>query len=81
MVPPAPRRAAGDQSGLTGSGDDVLVPSAGLLGFNALNQRVNLEIMRAFEKERIQFALPSSATYLAQEDQSALQVSLVGQPQ
>jgi MscS family membrane protein len=48
--------------------------------FNALNQRVNLEIMREFEKEGIQFALPSSATYLAQEEQSALQVNLVGDP-
>ena len=36
--------------------------------FQALNQRVNLEIMRAFKEEGIRFAVPSGRVSLARED-------------
>jgi MscS family membrane protein len=36
--------------------------------FLAFNQRVNAQIMREFEQEGIKFALPSTRTYLTQDD-------------
>jgi MscS family membrane protein len=44
--------------------------------FLALNQRVNKQIMEAFEKEGIKFALPSTATFLNQGDQKPLQTDI-----
>jgi MscS family membrane protein len=44
--------------------------------FLAFSQRVNLQIMREFEKEGIQFAFPTSTTYLTQDDGQPLHLSL-----
>jgi len=44
--------------------------------FLAFSQRVNLQIMREFEKEGIQFAFPTSTTYLTQDDEQPLHISL-----
>jgi len=42
-------------------------------------QRVNLQIMREFAKEGIQFAFPTQTTYLTQQDGQALDVNLSNQ--
>ncbi len=39
-------------------------------------ERVNLGIMRAFEKEGIEFAFPTTTTYLAQDDRRPLSIAL-----
>jgi MscS family membrane protein len=39
-------------------------------------ERVNLEIMRRFEEEGIEFAFPTTTTYLAQDDRRPLHISL-----
>ena len=44
--------------------------------FLAFSQRVNLQIMREFKKEGIQFAFPTSTTYLTQDDDQPLHISL-----
>ena len=44
--------------------------------FRELNHQVNLQIMRAFEKEGIEFAFPTTTNYLTQEDQKPLQVKI-----
>ncbi|MGD8254418.1 MAG: mechanosensitive ion channel family protein [Syntrophobacterales bacterium] len=44
--------------------------------FLAFSQRVNLQIMREFEREGIQFAFPTSTTYLTQDDDQPLHISL-----
>lgn len=44
--------------------------------FLAFSQGVNLQIMREFEKEGIQFAFPTSTTYLTQDDDQPLHISL-----
>ena len=44
--------------------------------FLALNERVNLQIMRAFEEEGIEFAFPTTTTYLAQDDRRPLNVTI-----
>ncbi len=44
--------------------------------FLALNQRVNTQIMREFEKEGIRFAFPTSRTYLSQDDGQPLQINI-----
>ena len=44
--------------------------------FMALNERVNLQIMRAFEKEGIEFAFPTTTTYLAQDDRRPLNITI-----
>jgi MscS family membrane protein len=44
--------------------------------FLAFSQRVNLQIMREFEKEGIRFAFPTSTTYLTQDDDQPLHISL-----
>jgi len=47
--------------------------------FQAFNQKVNLRIMQAFEKEGIHFALPATTTYLAHDDHRPLRVSVSGE--
>jgi MscS family membrane protein len=42
--------------------------------FMALNQKINIQIMREFEKEGIKLALPSTSTYLTQDDEQPLQM-------
>jgi len=44
--------------------------------FLAFNERVNLQIMRAFEEEGIEFAFPTTTTYLAQDDRRRLDITL-----
>jgi len=44
--------------------------------FLAFNQRVNLQLMRAFEAEGIEFAFPTSTTYLAQDDRRPLRIQV-----
>ena len=44
--------------------------------FLALNERVNLQIMKAFEAEGIEFAFPTTTTYLAQDDRRPLNVTI-----
>jgi MscS family membrane protein len=44
-----------------------------------LTQRINLEIMRRFEEEGIQFAFPTTTTYLAHDDRRPLQVQVSGE--
>ena len=44
--------------------------------FLAFSQRVNLQIMREFKKEGIQFAFPTSTTYLTQDDDQPLHINL-----
>jgi MscS family membrane protein len=41
-------------------------------------ERVNLEMMRRFEAEGIEFAFPTTTTYLAQDDRRPLHVSVSG---
>jgi MscS family membrane protein len=44
--------------------------------FQAFNERVNLQIMRAFEAEGIEFAFPTTTTYLAQDDRRPLNITI-----
>jgi len=44
--------------------------------FQAFNERVNLQIMRAFEMEGIEFAFPTTTTYLAQDDRRPLNITI-----
>jgi len=46
--------------------------------FLSFNERVNLQIMRAFEEEGIEFAFPTTTTYLAQDDRRPLNITLSG---
>ena len=46
--------------------------------FLDFNQRLNIQIMEAFEQEGIKFALPATTTYLTPDGQNPLQVSLTG---
>jgi MscS family membrane protein len=48
--------------------------------FLALNERVNLQIMRAFETEGIEFAFPTTTTYLAQDDRRPLDITISSDP-
>ena len=41
-------------------------------------ESVNLKIMRAFEAEGIEFAFPTSTTYLAQDDRRPLHINFSG---
>ena len=47
--------------------------------FRELNHEVNLQIMRAFEKEGIEFAFPTTTNYLTQEDEKPLQIKITDQ--
>lgn len=50
--------------------------------FLAFNQRVNTQIMQEFEKEGIQFAFPTTTTYLKQDNNQPLSVmSITEKPQ
>ncbi len=42
------------------------------------NEKVNFRIMRAFEAEGIEFAFPTTTTYLAQDDRRPLNITLSG---
>ena len=42
----------------------------------AFHQKVNLAIMREFEKEGIEFAFPTTTTYLTQEDEQSLRIRI-----
>jgi MscS family membrane protein len=42
----------------------------------AFDQKVNLAIMREFEKEGIEFAFPTTTTYLTQEDEQTLRIRI-----
>jgi len=42
----------------------------------AFNEIVNFQIMRAFEAEGIEFAFPTTTTYLAQDDRRPLNISI-----
>ena len=46
-------------------------------GYMAHGQRVNLQIMREFEKEGIKFAFPTQTTQLAQDSGQPLQIQLL----
>ena len=46
--------------------------------FRAFNHNVNLQIMRAFEKEGIKFAFPTTTNYLTQEDGQPLHINIAG---
>jgi MscS family membrane protein len=48
--------------------------------FLAFSERVNLKIMRAFEAEGIEFAFPTTTTYLAQDDRRPLNITIAGEP-
>jgi MscS family membrane protein len=47
-------------------------------GYLAFSERVNLQIMQAFEAEGIEFAFPTTTTYLAQDDRRPLHITLAG---
>jgi MscS family membrane protein len=40
----------------------------------AFTEKINLQIMRAFEAEEIEFAFPTSTTYLAQDNRRPLHI-------
>ncbi|MBN1828066.1 MAG: mechanosensitive ion channel family protein [Deltaproteobacteria bacterium] len=44
--------------------------------FMAFSERVNLEIMRSFEKEGIEFAFPTSTAYLAHDPRRPLSIAI-----
>jgi len=44
--------------------------------FMAFTERANIQIMRAFEQEGIEFAFPTTTTYLAQDDRRQLRITL-----
>lgn len=48
--------------------------------FLAFSERVNLRIMRAFEAEGIEFAFPTTTTYLAQDDRRPLNLTIASEP-
>jgi MscS family membrane protein len=48
--------------------------------FAAFSERINLQIMRAFEKEGIEFAFPTSTTYLAQDEKRRLNIVFEQEP-
>jgi small-conductance mechanosensitive channel len=46
--------------------------------FKAFCEKINLKIMRAFEAEGIEFAFPTTTTYLAQDNKRPLHINLSG---
>ncbi len=46
--------------------------------FLKFSQEVNLQIIRAFKKENIEFAFPTSKTFIAHEEGDGLQVQITG---
>ena len=49
--------------------------------FLAFNERVNLQIMHEFAREGIEFAFPTTTTYLAQDEGQPLHLSIAGDSQ
>ena len=49
--------------------------------FLNFSERVNLKIMRAFEAEGIEFAFPTTTTYLAQDDRRPLTLTIASGPE
>ena len=47
--------------------------------FSEFTQRVNLQVMRAFEAEGIEFAFPTTTTYLAQDDRRPLHIAFASE--
>jgi MscS family membrane protein len=47
--------------------------------FMDFSERVNMKIMRAFEAEGIEFAFPTTTTYLAQDDRRPLSINISGE--
>ena len=52
-----------------------------LWAFRAFNHKVNLQILRAFAKEGIEFAFPTTTNYLTQEDGQPLHINLANELQ
>jgi MscS family membrane protein len=50
-------------------------------GFMQHSQQVNLQIMQRFEEEDIEFAFPTTTTYLTQNDGQPLQINVAGSSQ
>jgi len=48
--------------------------------YRAFNEEINFAIMRAFEREDIEFAFPTTTTYLAQDDRRPLTVTVSNVP-
>ncbi|UCD77717.1 MAG: hypothetical protein JSW26_20210, partial [Desulfobacterales bacterium] len=46
--------------------------------YMAFSEWVNLQIMRAFEAEGIEFAFPTTTNYLAHDSRRPLQISISG---
>jgi MscS family membrane protein len=44
--------------------------------FNAFSEKINLQIMREFEKEGIEFAFPTTTTFLAHDERRPLSIRL-----
>jgi len=49
--------------------------------YMTFSERVNLQIMRAFEAEGIEFAFPTTTNYLAQDQRRPLQISIASESQ
>ncbi len=49
--------------------------------FLAFSEKINLKIMRAFEAEGIEFAFPTTTTYLAQDDRRPLTLTITSDPE
>jgi MscS family membrane protein len=49
--------------------------------YMAFSERVNLQIMRAFEAEGIEFAFPTTTNYLAHDSRRPLHISISGESQ
>jgi MscS family membrane protein len=49
--------------------------------YMAFSERVNLQIMRAFEAEGIEFAFPTTTNFLAQDQRRPLHISIAGESQ
>ena len=49
--------------------------------FMSFSERINLAIMKAFEAEGIEFAFPTTTTYLAQDKRRPLSISVSGERQ
>ncbi len=49
--------------------------------YMAFSERVNLQIMRAFEKEGIEFAFPTTTNYLAHDGRRPLHIRISGESQ
>lgn len=48
--------------------------------FLAFSERANLQIMKAFEAEGVEFAFPTTTTYLAHDDRRPLNITIESEP-